>query len=43
METVSAWQRVSFGKRISESRDRFFEQVKDRLVSSVSKRLRQSF
>jgi hypothetical protein len=43
MKAVGAWERVSFGKRIGERWGWFFEQVKDCLVSSVPKWLRQSF
>ena len=43
METVGTWQRVYFGKRVGKGQNWFFEQVKNRLVSSVSKWLRQSF
>jgi len=43
METVGTWQRVYFGKRVGKCWNWFFEQVKNRPVSSVSKWLRQSF
>jgi hypothetical protein len=43
METVRTRQRIHFGKRIGKYRDWFLKQVKDRLVGSVSKWLRQSF
>jgi|HubBroStandDraft_6_1064221.scaffolds.fasta_scaffold1377047_1 hypothetical protein len=43
MKTVRTWQRVYVGKRVGKCRDWFFEQVKNRPVSGVSKRLRQSF
>jgi hypothetical protein len=43
MKAVGAGQRVSFGKRVGERRDWFFEQVKDCLVSSVPEWLRQFF
>jgi hypothetical protein len=43
MKAVRTWQRVYVGKRVGECRDWFFEQVKNRPVGGVSKRLRQSF
>src|SRR5258708_7450682 len=43
METVRTWQRVCFGERVGKCRDWFFEQVKNRSVSGVSKWLRQPF
>jgi len=43
MEAIGTWQRISVGKRVSKRRDWLFEQVKDRLVSGVPERLRQSF
>jgi hypothetical protein len=43
METVGTWQRVYFGNRVRRYRNWFFEQVKNRLVGSVPKWLRQSF
>ena len=43
MKTVRTWQRGYGGKRVGKCRDWFFEQVKNRPLSGVSKRLRQSF
>lgn len=43
MKTVRTWQRIYVGKRVGKCRDWFVEQVEDRSVSGVSKRLRQSF
>ncbi len=43
MEAVGTWQRVYFGKRVRKYRNWFFEQLKNRPVSGVSKWLRQSF
>jgi len=36
-------QRVCFGERVGKRRDWFFEQVEDRPLGGVPKRLRQSF
>jgi hypothetical protein len=43
METVRTRQWVYFGERVGKCRDWFFEQVKDRPMGSVPKRLRQFF
>jgi len=43
MKTVRTWQRIHVGKRVGKCRDWLFEQVKNRSVSGVSKRLWQSF
>jgi hypothetical protein len=43
METVGARQRVVFGKRVGKRRDRLLQEVKDCLVRSVPKWLRQPF
>ena len=43
METIRTRQCVYFGERVGKCRDWFFEQVKDRPMGSVSKRLRQFF
>ena len=43
METVGTWQGVNFRKWLGKRRDWVFEQVKDRPVGGVPKRLRQSF
>jgi hypothetical protein len=42
METVSARQRICFGKWVGKRRDRFLKQVKDHPMGGIAKWLRQS-
>jgi len=43
MEPVRIWQRIPFGKPVGKCRDRFYEQMENHVVGSVSQWLRQSF